>query len=492
MAPLQDYLGTLQGNNFSFQGSNSSGLQNNYNPQVQSAPTPQAPNKVTYGNNAATTPKQQYVNTLKDNDPTATAAANESYFNSNPNIFGGSSAASSLTIPPPTTSTVAPTSPLDTARATYLSSLSGNSDALTSARTAYLSSLNPDPSVTAAKTKYLDFVNNAQSGINALEGQGRGIPLALVRGQQAKLGQQAELTANRLQDDVTLSTDNAKLAQDRAKAALGFAIDDNTDAQTKAKTALDFATTDAAGNKPVELSPGGTLVKLNPATGQYETVANGAPKAESLPASAQEYEYAVKNGYKGTYDQYQTEDANRKRSVTNIIAGSGLSSQQAGLFNQIVNKYQASPLIAGADKTAVLTDTINGIRKDPGNGALQLNLAYQYVKALDTYQSAVREGELGLVSSIDSKIGQLKNSVDQITNGQQVRPEVAKQIADAAETLVSSITSAAKQKAKAYQSQAQTLGLGDAWSTYTSGFTSPSNSSSSPSGTPDYGAKYGF
>lgn len=40
---------------------------------------------------------------------------------------------------------------------------------------------------------------------------------------------------------------------------------------------------------------------------------------KNLPASAQEYEYAKTQGYKGTYEQYQNEDANRKRSINTPI-----------------------------------------------------------------------------------------------------------------------------------------------------------------------------
>lgn len=36
---------------------------------------------------------------------------------------------------------------------------------------------------------------------------------------------------------------------------------------------------------------------------------------DKLPASAQEYLFAVKNGYKGTYTAYQNEDANRKQAI---------------------------------------------------------------------------------------------------------------------------------------------------------------------------------
>lgn len=152
-------------------------------------------------------------------------------------------------------------------------------------------------------------------------------------------------------------------------------------------------------------------------------------------------------------------------------AGSGgLSPGQVNAFNSIVSKYNASPLIAASDRTAVLQGTIANIKKNPADAAQQLNLAYSYIQALDTYQSSVREGELGLVGSIDSKIGQLSNSVQQIQNGQVVRPEVALQIANAAQNIVDTINSAAKQKAASFASQANVVGLGSYWNQYVSGF----------------------
>lgn len=152
-------------------------------------------------------------------------------------------------------------------------------------------------------------------------------------------------------------------------------------------------------------------------------------------------------------------------------AGSGgLTPGQVNAFNSIVSKYNSSPLVQASDRTAVLQGTIANIKKDPSNAAQQLNLAYSYVQALDTYQSAVREGELGLVNSIDSKIGQLNNSVQQIQNGQIVRPEVALQIATAAQSIVDTINSAAKQKAQSFESQANVVGLGPYWNQYVSGF----------------------
>ena len=177
-----------------------------------------------------------------------------------------------------------------------------------------------------------------------------------------------------------------------------------------------------------------------------------------------------------------------------LIQDQPLSGPRQTAFNQLVANYNKSPLIAASDRTPVLKGTIADIRKDPGNGTKQLSLVYSYIQALDTYQSAVREGELGLVNSIDSKIGKLGNYVSQIQNGQIVRPEVAKNIADSAEAIVNYISSAATSKANSYKSQAKVNGLEKQWDQYISGFT-PSyaqNQSSAGGGSAqDILSKYG-
>ena len=144
--------------------------------------------------------------------------------------------------------------------------------------------------------------------------------------------------------------------------------------------------------------------------------------------------------------------------------------QRTQTFNAIVGKYNSSPLIAASDRTPVLKDAIQNIRENPSNGAYQLNLAYSYIQALDTYQSAVREGELSLINSIDSRIGQIQGEIQKIQNGQIVRPEVAKQIANAAEQVVNTISSAAATKAQSFRAQANVAGVGTEWSAYESQF----------------------
>lgn len=170
------------------------------------------------------------------------------------------------------------------------------------------------------------------------------------------------------------------------------------------------------------------------------------------------------------FNTYQNMDANRKIKIASAGVGSAsnLSSKETTLFNSLVDKYNKSPLVAAYDRTLVLRDIINTVKSDPSNATAQLSLAYGFIQALDTYQSAVREGELSLINSVDSKTGQLKNWTDKITNGQIVRPEVALQIAGSAETLVNAIESGAKQKQKSFSGQANinSKAVGDAFNDY--------------------------
>jgi len=440
--PLQGYLGSLQGNNVSLQGSSPSNLQGNAtNLQgTPTVPTP-APKKVTYGNTAATSPKEKFISSIADNNPSALASANESYLKSNPNIFGGSTDTSTDNPSP----AIAPPSALDTAR------------------TKYLESLSPDTSVSSAKQKYNDFVINEKLGENALEGQGRGIPLGLVRGQQSKLNQQSELEAARLQGDVSIAQGT------------------QTANQNKAKAALDFATTDAEGSKPVSVAQGSNLVRLNPATGKYETVASGDPKPETLPASAQEYEYAKKNGYKGTYEQYQTEDANRKRSITNISTGSGLTPGQVNTtVNQIAGAFDNEPIVREYNTVASTLAALKNAGTSPTDDIQRI---YAFAKIADP-SSAVKEGEYKTIQDYSTALfKRLGINVARAFNEQGFLTESAR---NSMSTTLNNILQAKKNSydnvAKEYQRQ-----IDDAYSgkpRQLTNYSTPNNSNGTAGGDP--------
>ncbi len=219
-------------------------------------------------------------------------------------------------------------------------------DAYTTAKTDYmqaykdyLSSLGPSSDVTSAKTKYNDYIASAESGIKGMEGQGRGIPLALVRGAQAKLGNQAEIEAKRLQGDIGIAQDSLSATQNAKFANLGL----------KEKLL------------GLEKNPN---------------------ESSNLPAMAQEYEYAKKNGYKGTFTDYQNEDANRKKSV--LTPGQVSSS-----VNQIAGAFDNEPIVREYNTVA---STIKGLENAGTSPTDDIQRIYAFAKIMDP-NSAVREGE---------------------------------------------------------------------------------------------------
>lgn len=256
-------------------------------------------------------------------------------------------------------------------------------------------------------------------------------------------------------------------ASEKRQTALQKTIDT---AQAQIKAAQDAKTKiqEDINKIAVDAKKGGaddeTMKKINSSKSVAEAVAASGDYLQTGTGIVGEYAYYKRDAQtRGltpmSFDEYQTVDANRKLAIAQAgLGGGNLSPKEAVIFNSIVDKYNKSPLVAALDRTTVLRDTIKSVKADPSNAAQQLNLAYGYIQALDTYQSSVREGELSLINTIDSKAGQLKNYATQMTNGQIMRPEVAKQIADAAETLVNSIEGGAKRKQAQFQSQAKQNG----------------------------------
>lgn len=67
----------------------------------------------------------------------------------------------------------------------------------------------------------------------------------------------------------------------------------------------------------------------------------GQQTETKLPVSAQEYEYAKLNGYTGSYEQYQNEDANRKAKAAANPYASELPSGFSSATQQAINELQS-------------------------------------------------------------------------------------------------------------------------------------------------------
>lgn len=103
------------------------------------------------------------------------------------------------------------------------------------------------------------------------------------------------------------ATENARLTAERTKQQIDLA---SAEEQRKIET--------ASKPQPFIGAPGSQYGTRDPQTGQV-TIEGTVPVRESSaqPTSAiQEYNLAKSQGYAGTFEQWQTEDANRRRTVT--------------------------------------------------------------------------------------------------------------------------------------------------------------------------------
>jgi hypothetical protein len=260
--------------------------------------------------------------------------------------------------------------------------------------------LTPTDQENQLQSDYNNVISSRDLGI--AEYRNRPVPMGIITGQTQALTDQAAIKAGTLKD---------KLALEQARRQAGLEV---------SKFGYDAAKDQAAANKPTEVD--GNLVQLNPTTGKYESVYSapqenkpvevngqlvqldpttgkyvsvfGSPK-QDLPASAQEYEFAKSQGYKRTYEQYQNEDANRKRSVTNVYAG-GLSNQQSTRVTQISGQFDNEPIVKNYNIIAEGKAFVDSIPNNTQNPADQQGLIYAFAKAMDP-NSVVREGEYATV-----------------------------------------------------------------------------------------------
>jgi len=122
----------------------------------------------------------------------------------------------------------------------------------------YLQNIGMTPEEEALQTQLSNLTTGANLGVAGLEGQGRGIPLSLVRGQQEKLLKQAAIQTQPLQKQLELLQ-----ARRQAEAEM-------------AKAASDYYGTETY--KPTTVGAGETLI--DPVTGKV--IYQGAPKASDF------------------------------------------------------------------------------------------------------------------------------------------------------------------------------------------------------------------
>ena len=118
---------------------------------------------------------------------------------------------------------------------------------------------------------------------------------------------------------------------------------------------------------------------------------------KDYPSSYQEYLLAKKDGFTGTYTDYQNADANRKARASGSGSGLGLTPNQINsTVNQIAGAFDNEPIVKNYNVLAEGKAFADSISNNTQNPADQQGLIYAFAKAMDP-ASVVREGEYATV-----------------------------------------------------------------------------------------------
>jgi hypothetical protein len=159
---------------------------------------------------------------------------------------------------------------------------------------------------------------------------------------------------------------------------------------------------------PLILPEGGTAINR-----LGKVIARGAPKEDKPPVSFQEFKLAQQDGFKGTYQQYQDLDANRKRPLTTVT----VNSEQKTFDNtqKLRGEFRAEPIYKAQQE---VQSAFNQVKEglDAKSPAGDLAAATKFMKLLDP-GSVVRESELALAMQAGGALDRLTSYASNIANG---------------------------------------------------------------------------
>jgi hypothetical protein len=426
----------LQGGDYNLQGSAGSDLQGGtYNPQTtasvtSASPSATSPARTTYVNNVAKkkpalsgTYRYEDSPTIYGNyqgDPNyAFHSADE--FTGAGGVFGQEELRQRTGTTDTTggTTATAPkyTPPAKSAYVSYLESIF-NPKQLNTAN-ANLNDLNKRTSEELLRGRNTEDILR-KNDIGQLEG-----------GQQYGLNENARLT-NKSLADLAISKGYQQDYVDRILGA-GKELNDYQTEQAKP----------ISGDKP--------LIKFNPETGQYEQIYT--PPNEGLsfgdyPSSYQEYLLTDSTPTSEEYNAYQTEDANRKRSVSNtyINSGTGLNPYQTFQANNTIQDN------ARQDPDVKIFPDVRGAYEQAQQAAQQRNslgdiVLMRTIAKITDPTSSVREEEY---ATFQNAIGTLPRYGITLTTGMVGKGQLTQAGRDA---ILGQISNIYNQRAAAYQSK---------------------------------------
>lgn len=186
-------------------------------------------------------------------------------------------------------------------------------------------------------------------------------------------------------------------------------------------------------------------------TGQ--PVFTGTPKAEKPPSAVQEYQFAVGQGYKGTFEQWDT--TRKKAGASSVSVNTG----QKGYENEskLRNDFKSEPIYKDfQDMDQAYKQIKAGLTAKTPIG--DVAAATKIMKLLDP-GSVVRESELAIAMAAAGKLDRLQNYVQMKISGESLTPKQRVDFEALAGELHSAASQAYNAKRMEYENTGKRYGL---------------------------------
>lgn len=184
---------------------------------------------------------------------------------------------------------------------------------------------------------------------------------------------------------------------------------------------------------------------------KYAEMVTREPKAP--PTAIQEYEYAVRQGFNGTFEQFKAQMAREGRTVIDMTGG------QKGLENELKLRgdFRSEPVYKGYQEMKTAYSQINDSLKQ-ASPAGDLAAATKFMKLLDP-GSVVRESELFMAMQASGLLDRTVHYAQMRLNGEKLTPKQRQDFAVLSSRLYDSAVKAYNEKHSEYSELAKQYNL---------------------------------
>ena len=213
----------------------------------------------------------------------------------------------------------------------------------------------------------------------------------------------------------------------------------------------------AMGGETTTLAEGANLVRINPMTGKVETVAQGAPKREPVPSAIAEYNFAVNQGYKGTFQDFELAKraAGAPKLAVDLKDPTAVAKAQSDVLKDWRGVVKDTGAMEVADRFKAAKAAV--IEGNAGNKAADGALIYAIGKIYDP-SGAVQEGDKATILGNRSIPQSIKAYAERALNGQSLLPEERTGLLAVASKVVESKAKNLEAQKAPYTSISQQLG----------------------------------